>query len=417
VTAHESQLDDGGSHLHMVPDPVPDDALDDELEPDETSTGGSAPRRRWPRLLIALVAVLGLLTAGAAATHRWPFAGGRGDSMLMIGALPYWNIGADSAKILANKGNFTEVTPWMYGIDDNGGMVSLLPPSDAARTEESLNELRQAGIKLVPTISNTQNGAWDYPTIIQILRDPARRAQHIANIVGLSKQNNYAGIDIDYENFQAQDRAVFTAFIAELAKALHRADKTLSVDLFAKSSDRGYDQRNQAQDYRAIGRAADAVRLMAYDWHWNSSEPGPIAPIKWVRSVLDYALTQIPPHKIILGVPAYGYDWVGKKGRLVSWLQAYGLEQKYGAAVHWDATSQSPWLTYRSSDGQRHVVWFENSYSMLAKLGLAHSAHIGGAYLWLAGDEDDLLWKRLDPKDIDQAARSMNSGPQDVTPS
>ncbi len=413
VTAHESRLDDGGSHLHMVPDAD----LDDELEPDVSSTGGATPRRRWPRLLIALVVVLGLLTAGAAATHRWPFAGGRGDSMLMIGALPYWNIGADSAKILASKGDFAEVTPWMYGIDQSGGTVSLLPPSNAARTEESLNELRQAGIKLVPTISNTQNGAWDYPTIIAILRDPALRAQHIANIVKLTKQNNYAGIDIDYENFQAQDRAVFTAFVSELANALHRAGKTLSVDVFAKSSDRGYDQRNQAQDYRAIGQAADAVRLMAYDWHWNSSEPGPIAPIKWVRSVLDYALTQIPPHKIILGVPAYGYDWVGKKGRLVSWLQAYGLEQKYGAPVHWDATSQSPWLTYRSSDGQQHVVWFENSYSMLAKLGVAHGAHIGGAYLWLAGDEDDLLWKRLDPTDIDRAARSMNSGPQDVAPS
>jgi spore germination protein len=92
---------------------------------------------------------------------------------------------------------------------------------------------------------------------------------------------------------------------------------------------------------------------------------------------------------------------------LVSWLQAYGLEQKYGAAVHWDTTSQSPWLTYRSADGARHVVWFENSYSILAKVALAQSMHIGGAYLWLAGDEDDRLWKRLSPKHIAQAAKSM----------
>lgn len=400
MSAHESRVDEGESRLHMVP---VGDELDPPLVPAEPPT-----RHGGARVLIALVVIVGLLLAGAAATHRWPFAGG-GRSMTLIGALPFWNIGADSSKIIDNKGDFTEVTPWMYGIDESGGMVSLLPPNSAARADTALAQLRNAKVKLVPTISNTRDGVWDYPTIIAILRDPALRARHIADIVGLAKQRNYVGIDIDYENFQAGDRDVFTAFITELAKALHHDGKTLSVDVFAKASDQGYDQRNRAQDYRALGRVADTVRLMAYDWHWNSSLPGPIAPIRWVRGVLDYALTEIPAHKIVLGVPAYGYDWVGKNGRLVSWLQAYGLEQKYGAAVHWDDTSQSPWLTYRSGDGTRHVVWFENSYSMLAKLALAKSMHIGGAYLWLAGDEDDLLWKRLSPKDIEQAARSVTN--------
>lgn len=399
VAAQQSRVDEGDSRLHMVPDPAPD--LDPPLAPAEPPT-----RHRGSRTLIALIVVAGLLLAGAAATRRWPFAGG-GRSMLLIGALPYWNVGAGSAKILADKGNFNAVSPWMYGIDESGGMVSLLPPTKVASADDALSKLRRADIDLVPTISNTRDGVWDYPTIIAILRDPARRAEHIAKIVKLARQQNYSGIDIDYENFLAGDREVFTAFVTELARALHRAGKTLSVDVFAKASDQGYDQRNRAQDYRALGRAADTVRLMAYDWHWNSSEPGPIAPIGWVRGVLEYARSQIPARKIVLGVPAYGYDWVGNKGQLVSWLQAYGLAQKYGAAVHWDTTSQSPSLTYRSADGVRHVVWFENSYSILAKLALAQSMHIGGAYLWLAGDEDDLLWKLLSPKHIAQAAKSM----------
>ena len=70
---------------------------------------------------------------------------------------------------------------------------------------------------------------------------------------------------------------------------------------------------------------------------------------------------------------------------------------------------------YRSADGRTHTVWFENAYSALAKLGLAHSMNVGSAYLWLAGDEDDLLWKRLNPTDIDRAGRSDAAQPTPIS--
>ena len=34
-----------------------------------------------------------------------------------------------------------------------------------------------------------------------------------------------------------------------------------------------------------------------------------VAPLPNVRRVLDYAVTEIPPEKIYLGIPNYGYDW------------------------------------------------------------------------------------------------------------
>ena len=177
------------------------------------------------------------------------------------------------------------------------------------------------------------------------------------------QREDYAGIDIDYEDLQASDRTAFTTFITQLAGALHVAGKMLSVDLFAKSSDRGYDQRNLAQDYQAIGRVADQVRLMGYDYHWASSGPGPVAPISWIRAVLSYAKTQIPAGKIILGVPLYGYDWSGGHGTPVSWLQAFQLSGRYGVRPQFDAASQSPWFAYTDAAGRRHVVWFENGPS------------------------------------------------------
>ena len=34
-----------------------------------------------------------------------------------------------------------------------------------------------------------------------------------------------------------------------------------------------------------------------------------VAPLNMVRRVVDYAVTEIDPAKINLGVPNYGYDW------------------------------------------------------------------------------------------------------------
>ena len=35
-----------------------------------------------------------------------------------------------------------------------------------------------------------------------------------------------------------------------------------------------------------------------------------MAPYNQVRRVLQYAVTEIPAGKILMGIPNYGYDWV-----------------------------------------------------------------------------------------------------------
>jgi spore germination protein YaaH len=134
---------------------------------------------------------------------------------------------------------------------------------------------------------------------------------------------------------------------------------------------------------------------MAYDYHWASSGPGPIAPVSWVRGVLAYARTQIPASKIILGIPLYGYDWAGRHGANLTSQQAVRLAARYHARVRYDSASQSPWFSYTAADGSRHQVWFENPASSRAKLALARAAGAGGVFLWMYGDEAPGTWAAL----------------------
>jgi spore germination protein len=332
------------------------------------------------------VVILTLLpNFGPAAIHR----------RTVVASLPYWNMPLGAATVLANRNAFTEVSPWMYGLSPSGQIVPQYPAGQAAAMATNLQKLRAARLPIVPTLANITGGDFVYQPAARILHSPSLARAQVAAIAQLVRQQGFAGIDIDYEELHGTDRAAFSSFITSLGAALHAEGKILSVAVFAKTTDAGYDQRNVAQGYAAIGRAADQVRLMAYDYHWATSQPGPVAPIWWVRDVIRYAKTQIPAKKIILGVPLYGYDWSGGRGTTVTWLQAFQLATKHKARSRFDAASQEPWFTYTDRSGRKHQVWFENAQSSTAKFAAAQGSGIGGAYLWMYGYEESSTWPAL----------------------
>jgi spore germination protein len=312
-----------------------------------------------------------------------------------VASLPYWNIGPGTQAVLANRNDINEVSPWMYGLHGNGQIILDSGISDSA-FQADLNHLRAGGLPIVPTVANVDaQGNWTYGTVAAVLHHPARARRQVAAIVALVDSNHYAGIDLDYEELRAGDRQPFTSFVTSLAAALHAKGKILSVAVFAKASDAGYAPRNVAQDYAAIGQAADQVRLMGYDYHWDTSPPGPVAPVGWIRDVISYAKTQIPASKIVLGIPEYGYDWSRGVGTSITWLQALRLSRQHHVRPRYDASSQSPWFTYTDASGQEHTVWFENAESSQAKFDVARGSGIGGVYLWMYGYADPGTWPVL----------------------
>ncbi|HEY4022077.1 MAG TPA: glycosyl hydrolase family 18 protein [Pseudonocardiaceae bacterium] len=374
-----SLVDDKGSNRHPDLTVVPD-------EP--------AKRRRhaggiWLGVLsLGVVSVIVLLVSLQGSPAPLP-------PPVVVVSTPYWNMQHATQTIIAQHGDVSEASPSIYAIDAAGDVTDQYAPSAAAATAANLAALHKAGVRLVPTIANVVNGGFTYQPLASILHDPARGAHNIAEILALVQQQNFAGIDVDYENLHGPDRQAFSDFIGKLADVLHAHGKTLSVTLFAKASDAGYDQRNIAQDYGAIGKVADEVRLMGYDYHWATSDPGPIAPVNWIQDVLRYAVSAIPPSKIILGVPMYGYDWVDGVGTPVAWLQAFRLATQYHATIRFDSASETPYFSYTDAKNQYHQVWFENAASATAKLDVARNSAIAGVYMWLYGYEDTNVWPAL----------------------
>lgn len=201
---------------------------------------------------------------------------------------------------------------------------------------------------------------------------------------------------MDFENMPAADRSLYTTMIQEMVNALHPLGYKVVVSAPAKTSDSPTSAWGGTFDYAALGKIADAIQLMSYDQNGPWGAPGPVSGLPWVENVVKYAVTQIPAAKILIGLPAYGYDWntTAGTGKAVMYKSAPNLIATTGAVPQWDAYQQSPWFTYTSTtDGSSHTVWYENSTSITAKAALVKKYSLGGISVWRLGMEDESFWK------------------------
>lgn len=115
--------------------------------------------------------------------------------------------------------------------------------------------------------------------------------------------------------------------------------------------------------------------------------PMAVSPLNLVRSVLDYAITEIPPKKIDLGIPNYGYDWPlpfirgESSATTIGNVEAVRLAVQHNAEIQFDEIAQSPFFHYEDQ-GIAHEVWFEDVRSIRAKLGLIQEYQLRGAGYW-----------------------------------
>jgi len=300
----------------------------------------------------------------------------------------------------AQAANLDGVIYYGYRIDGQGQLEGW----DSAGL---LDWARRNGKKILLAVHNFRNGAFDSGTADALLRNPAARQRAIANLLSLMKRG-YSGVNLDLENVPPADRELLSSFVAELSQALRREGYLATASVPAKTFDDPWNAWSYAFDYRALGRALDYVMIMAYDEHWAGGSPGPVASLPWVEQVARYALSTIPREKILLGLPAYGYDWYPGGADYISFAQAESRARRYGAAVQWDARAQVPYYRYWDAYGRQHTVYYENASSMAGKVDLVTSLGLGGVAIWRLGFEDPASWQGVIYGKLKWSARSAS---------
>lgn len=244
------------------------------------------------------------------------------------------------------------------------------------------------GVQNLMTVTNLQEGGGFSSEIAHavLTRTDAQDAL-TQNVLQTLEREGYSGVNLDLEYVYPSDRTEYNRFLTRMADALHRRGFVLVSALAPKTSDDQQGLLYEAHDYAFHGQVSDYCVLMTYEWGYTYGPPMAVSPLDKVRGVLDYAVTEIPRGKILMGVPNYGYDWTlpyrrGTRATPLSNVRAVTLAGETGAEIAFDETAQAPYFRYADRNGRRHEVWFEDARSLRAKLALLNEYGLGGVSYW-----------------------------------
>lgn len=277
----------------------------------------------------------------------------------------------------------TELSVFSYGFS-NGGYLIPPPRDDMWMTEQA----RAAGVLPILTLTPLgADGRFNNRLISAVVNSPQAKENLFAQLAQVMLQKGYGGLDIDFEYIKAEDRDAFTVFVEEAAERMHELGFQVSVALAPKTSADQPGLLYEGKDYRALGQAADHVLLMTYEWGYRYGPNMAVAPLNMVRRVVDYAVTEIPPEKIMLGIPNYGYDWPlpfvrGETEALtIGNVEAVRIAVRNGAQIQFDPVAASPYFRY-VREGTEHEVWFEDVRSLKDKYALVTEYGLRGCGFW-----------------------------------
>lgn len=300
----------------------------------------------------------------------------------------------DRTLVRENQKYLTYITPFSYHVTENGTLTNL-------NDEAILSAAKLYGVAPMLSVSNISGSGFDTQLIGKILNNKSIQNTLIDNIIKTMNNKGFRGVIVDFERIPPKDRENYNNFLRELVRRAHASNYLVGTALAPKTSAEQSGPWYEAHDYEAHGKIVDFVILMTYEWGWSGGPPRAVAPINEVIKVLNYAVSVIPSNKILMGIPFYGYDWKlpfvpgGKFAEAIGNQEAVIRAGKYGANIKYDNISKSPFYNYIDENGIRHVVWFEDSRSMMAKFNLVKQYGLRGVSYWALGKPFPQNWALL----------------------
>lgn len=277
----------------------------------------------------------------------------------------------------------TNLLVFSYGFTTEG---QLIPP--AVSDEWMIQAAQRSFVSPVLVLTPLgADGRFNNNLIHEVVTSETAKETLISNLLQAMEENGFRGVDVDFEYILAEDRDLFTSFVADLRMRMNESGYVVSVALAPKTSADQPGLLYEGKDYRGLGEAADEVLLMAYEWGYTYGPAMAVAPLNKVRQVVEYALTEIPSEKINLGIPNYGYDWTlpyvkgESKAVTIGHVEAVQIAIENNVPIQYDETAQSPYFNY-IREGREHEVWFEDVRSLRAKFNLLNEYDLKGIGVW-----------------------------------
>ncbi|MGE5702419.1 MAG: LysM peptidoglycan-binding domain-containing protein [Clostridia bacterium] len=283
-----------------------------------------------------------------------------------------------------------KAAPQLTYLGPSGYMIQRDGSLKAPGLDDFFDIAKDNRVTMSMVIVNMEKDQFSSELAHVILHDEKLQDRLLDNILSTAAKMKFKDVHFDIERVLPEDKEAYNQFLRKASRRIHDAGLLMSTALAPKTSATQKGEWYTAHDYKVHGEEADFVIIMTYEWGYSGGPPMPVSPIEPVRRVLEYAITEIPREKIMMGQNLYGYDWTlpyvkGTKAQGISPQGAIALAKKYKVPIQYDQKAQAPFINYTDEEGRAHKVWFEDARSIQAKFNLIKELGIRGVSYWRLG--------------------------------
>ena len=215
----------------------------------------------------------------------------------------------------------------------------------------------------------------------------AERKKLISDLLDAVKE--YDGLQIDFEVVPRRSAADYQSFLRELKAGLP-PNKMFTVSLAARTKKID----NDVYDYAKILPTVDRILVMAYDEHWSTSVPGPVASMRWCRNVAEYSLNVIGKEKLIMGIPFYGRAWARPNHSRAYYHVGVQRIARENNVTEISRVEGIPTFDYTTPVSVK--VYYDDAYSLSVRMEMYRSMGIDAIGFWCLGQETPDVWNIIE---------------------
>lgn len=205
----------------------------------------------------------------------------------------------------------------------------------------------------------------DTELLYTLFSSTERMDSHINEIINLTVNGGYDGIEIDYEGIKNDIKLwkLYLEFVNRLYKSASAKNIPVRIVL----------EPNVPEKELEFIQGPEYV-MMCYNLYGEGTEPGPKANEKFLIQMVDKM--KAFPGKVNFALSSGGYDFAENgKSKQVTEIEAETLRKEYNAAVTRDKESNCIVFTYKDLQGMSHEVWYADKetlnfwYQVISKYG------------------------------------------------
>jgi len=288
--------------------------------------------------------------------------------------------------LLRTLPNLTYLSIFNYSATEKGDIIPYFDDTEIVEISKEYGV-----IPLLSLTTLTPQGKPNIEGAYNILLNEEYQDILINEYIDIMKRKGYLGANLIFDFLNESNQTLHQNLVNKVANrfqpegflffitinySVQEVDNTILIDKI---------------DYSKLSDFVNGILFLKFVWGADYGPPGPVININNLRTIIDYAASNVSPDKIIIGKPVFGYNWPlpyipdRTYASSLTINTALDLAFEVGAVIQFDENSQTPYYYYNEfifGYPAQHIVWFIDARSIDALDNLIIDYSLAGSGVW-----------------------------------